>query len=766
MRINPMRMLVGQAWVALLVATSFAGGCSEKSRIMGQATPNTPPDTEIVAGPPSLTRTGIEVNFFWQGWDRDGQVDGFEWRISDNGPDGLVDIGDTLEVNLPWHFTTVTDSTFLVSADLDSYAVDVANPSLDSRDYRFWQTHTFFVRAVDDRAARDPSPASASFTATTLAPTVIVDTPRYKPSNTCVTAAQVLTFGWTAADIDGVDGRPEYVRHILLPVGSGGTSCLTEQLFRTQQPIRGGDPRWSPWAPYDAESDSGRIVSFGRQNLGDSFLFAVQAKDAAGAVTPTLDWGRNVRHVRVGQSLFPELIVEETTLGSFRAVGRNEFKVFNIVSGQPLTFRWEADASDYAGIIEAYRYGWNVADPLDPSDPGWALTWGLGDAWLHAPTREFSSGSPNLIVQCRDNSGTISRIVIQLQVVSLGDRSQQRNLLLVDDWPQSPDSNDDALERRWDEEWRDLLQGQVQGFTSADVVDPQDDARLNFALINQYKAVIWFTNASQQTYFNRIVGPRSRESEFNWLDVYQQRVGNLMFVGPSAMQSGVVSRDYLFPIIFDVPQAGNLGFGTSTTPAGRIINNGTLQWPYRAFCLEAMDMVRPPLTKVFGEPGGAGQRRRTGECDGLLRAVPTARFFEDYPEAQLDVRELTPTVERRVRQPEYRFDFEEFFDFNATTRPVRITTRPCQSSMFELRSRRDDGLIDDPYRNCEPWGLEQSRLQGAPVAVISRAYAQTKQLRGSEDLVWGFHPLAFDASGVRAALRWIFESRWELPIRR
>ena len=40
-------------------------------------------------------------------------------------------------------------------------------------------------------------------------------------------------------------------------------------------------------------------------------------------------------------------------------------KTFEIAAGQPLNFRWYADATSYAGIIDAYRYGWEVQDVND-----------------------------------------------------------------------------------------------------------------------------------------------------------------------------------------------------------------------------------------------------------------------------------------------------------------------------------------------------------------------------------------------------------------
>ena len=52
--------------------------------------------------------------------------------------------GDTLN---PWRTTTSTDSTFIVSADIPGLPQDAGVPL---RDQRFYQSHTLFIRAVDD----------------------------------------------------------------------------------------------------------------------------------------------------------------------------------------------------------------------------------------------------------------------------------------------------------------------------------------------------------------------------------------------------------------------------------------------------------------------------------------------------------------------------------------------------------------------------------------------------------------------------------------
>ena len=202
-----------------LIGLQLIGGCGDS--ITGSEVPNTAPETILTAAPPQASPTGTIVNFYWDGFDPDGQVTGFEWRISDNGADGVVDVVDTLTAALPWHFTETLDSTFAVSADIPGFSDDVAD-SISPKAVRSWQSHTFFIRAIDDRGMRDPSPASASFTATTLTPTVTITLPSAVQPNTCATAPPALAFGWDARDPDTESQEPQAVRYLLKRYGSDG----------------------------------------------------------------------------------------------------------------------------------------------------------------------------------------------------------------------------------------------------------------------------------------------------------------------------------------------------------------------------------------------------------------------------------------------------------------------------------------------------------------------------------------------------------------
>jgi hypothetical protein len=85
--------------------------------------------------------------------------------------------------------------------------------------------------------------------------------------------------------------------------------------------------------------------------------------------------------------------------------------------------------------------------------------------------------------------------------------------------------------------------------------------------------------------------------------------------------------------------------------------------------------------------------------------------------------------------------------------------------MFLHRARRDEGIVADPQINCYPRGRDVSTINLAPVGIVSSTYSDTKPLPGSEDFLWGFHPMAFDPKDIQDALLWIAQERWQLPVR-
>jgi hypothetical protein len=754
----------GLAW---LVAALLPAGCAHE--LQGDPVPDAPPQTAVTGVPPVLDRAAFTVTFFWTGTDADGYVDHYEWRISDDGKDGRVDVADTL--GLRWRRTSATDSTFSVSADLDSFPPDAHDPRRDPGHVRYWQMHTLFTRAVDNEGQADPTPASISFTATTLAPTVQITSPAIHTTNTCVGTSRVLTFGWVGDDPDDLSRRPVAVRYVLSEV----PKCLLRGEYEAANPLASlPDSAWTDWIAYNAPGDSGRVVTYNRLELGRKLLFAVQAKDRAGAVTPVFEWGVNVLHLDVNPTKRPLLHVSEPSLGEIESASTSTVSTAEVIGSQLLTYTWSASASEYGGVITAYRYGWDVQDVNDRNDPGWAVQWGQGDFFRRAPPHSFTGGNHNFVVQVLDNSGTLSRVLYQLNVVAVKPRSQQRPLLLVEDWPRSTNANETALDVDWDSRWIYLLGGRAGGFGPADVLDTADDPlRYTFRTFNDYRAVVYFTKGgdTRTRFYANFAAATRRESSFNWLELYQQRIGNVLFIGPQAMYNAFESGSpvWKLPVIFTAGEAPPLGFGQVTGADGRKYPVGVARYPYTAFCVDAVDYVRPPPGDIYGEFLGVETQKRTRDCDAMSTAAVDSGFLGQYPSARGIVDDLPPRPERTARFATswglYRLDREEFYNRNITTRSVELTTRPCQQVMYRLRARRDQGYIAAPDIACYPLQRARSVLDGVPVAIVSTVYSQTKPVPGSEDYLWGFNPLAFQLDHVRTSLRWIFDERWQIDER-
>jgi hypothetical protein len=779
-------------WTAALGLLGIVlAGCGG-DKIIGEEVTNQPPSTSVTSTPPVLDQASFSVTFYWDGEDPDSEIRGFAWRISDNGEDGVIDVADTLTADLPWHFTTASDSTFVVSAVNDSFHVDVNDPKQGAEDYRYWQTHTFFVRAVDAEGMTDPTPAMVSFTATTIAPTVKINVPQLPSFNSCVSAARVLTFGWEGNDQDTIGNEPAASRYLLRRVGGPGDNCLTETDYRNLAPIHGDDPDWSDWIPYDAPNDSGRIVTLPKQSVSDKFLFAVQVKDVAGAVTPTFVWGDNVKHVEIGTDKYPSLLVNEKFLGGETFAGVNRVKAFDIVEGVPLEFTWSADASSYAGVIDAFRYGWDVADPNDENDPGWAVSWGKGAAWRRAKPRSFLQGAHNFVVRVRDNSGTISQGLYLLQVVQIAKPPEQRPILLVDDWRNADTAEGQAFDALWDRRWNDILQP-VVGFQPADVIEAQDaGGLLKFATVNEYRGVVWFVNASKKSFFFNAFAPVSLDTpQFNWMQVYQARVGNLFLVGPSAVLNGIEPSNppWQFPIVFDVPNRYPLGFGQQEDVSGQKFNRGTTRYPYAAWCLETVDIVRPGVPFIYDER--AGTRERTKACSDIYRARLDDDFYTNFLGASAaGVTDLLPRLERKQEDPTYYFNVEEFYNKNISTRKLSLQLRTCQKTMYRAEARAD-AKDPEPDPDAGTPGIQvvpdlqlvcgksdganfdratagpddhAAGITGAPIGIVSTVYQATKQIPGSEDFLWGFNPMGFEQSQIKAAILWLIRDRWDIRV--
>ncbi len=408
-----------------LILLAILPGCGEDSPTGGES--NIPPETRIVTGPREDVPVSYLVSIAWLGSDTDGPVQSYQWRMSDNGPDGVLDPGDTL--GLPWHSTTKTDSVFAAPAQLDSFPPDVGNPLItDPIDLRNWQTHSFFVRAVDRNGAIDPTPARIDFTVTTLLPRATWDLVSLT-RDTCQPTNTTLALGIATEDDDDPDGLAVAYRYALVavedldpaafdgtgisPLPAGG--CIDRSGYELLDAGRlFPESVWSEWFDYVETQDPQIDLTLPNLPPGSSWFLALQARDRAGAVTPTFVWNRNFLHFRVDGSFFPTLGVTDPLGGvsDFNGPAATVVDLGVLPDSTVVEFTWSADASNYLGQIDGYRFAVDVADPLNVGESEWSVPW----IDIRRFTGDFAPGPHNFVVAALDDSGQITSAVYRFDL--------------------------------------------------------------------------------------------------------------------------------------------------------------------------------------------------------------------------------------------------------------------------------------------------------------------------------------------------------------
>jgi hypothetical protein len=575
--------------------------CSPSTELGGAILPNALPNTFITAETPSPLESSFVMTFHWDAYDPDGAIRGFQWKLSDNGPDGIT-VEDTLTIDPatgailhPWHFTTNTDTTLVVSADINGFPPD---DELDPYYQRAYQYHTVLVRAIDEEGGIDPSPALVSFTATTILPRIRIDRPARLTNYLDAQAGPPsLVFGYTGNDPDFDQGAPAKIRYLLKPAWLNDHYVRTKYEFDSvvDQLVSFADSGWSDWKSYAADP-AARVVRFrplpshdveGRQII---YLFAIQAQDTAGAVSLDRTYSRTVHNVFISEGFTPVLSIRERFLGRRQATGVNSRTRTDIPQGSTVQFQWVASADDYSGLITAYRYGWDLTDPNDVNDQNWAVQPGLSSQHQHSLPVSFNAGTHTLTVQAWDNADQLTRFTWILEIAPVPDPSQRRPLLLVDNVSDqtshtwlgpggSPLDNDIYRDAFWDNALAGA--GGVQNFSPAEDVVDLEERSLGYRDLIDYNVVLWTTRYVIENFIWDVFKPSPEgEQPYNWLQAYQENVGDVFLAGSRVLNEFVEHKNWMIPWIFDsleeTMQISNwqtytfyIGFGSYTLPLQR-----------------------------------------------------------------------------------------------------------------------------------------------------------------------------------------------------
>lgn len=722
--------------LACLVVVGTIAGCGPETELGGTPVPNEAPDTEVTAGPPDVDETGCTVSFRWIGYDRDGYVRNFEWKLSDNGADG-ISVQDTLtrdpvngRVLHPWHRITSGDTTFVVSAPRPGFVGEPAGVD------RSWETHTFFLRAIDDDGIADPTPAMVHFTSTTLSPTSLVTTPQ-APTNTPFQMASAVAFMYGGVDPDFDTGLPTRVRYMwkpaIMPDGEIADTNL-EILANLDYFASYADSAWSPWqrfAPVASERriDLGRLPARTQDGRQMYYVFCVQTQDTAGAVSVDRTYGHSLRHFRIAEA-WPTLTVVEPNLGQVVAVGVNTVATMDVPPRLELNFSWVASAEYYVGRVQSYRYGWDVADMSDPLDPGWVTAPGDTPAHRRAPPISFQSGLHTLAIEVVDDSGQLTRLRYGLNVVPLRPPEDQYPCLLVDD---VLDRNSNAWSGRYgtpydndryrDAFWLDALTGTggVRGFEpTRDILDTEAQA-LSFRTAAQYRALVFASRwvVRPNNYVSRAFRPTSFTVDpFNWLAAYQEYAGNVFYCSTRGMDNFLqqVTGSYAMPIVFTAQEGDangmdsgqRVGFGVRTLPTGEVVELGQTRYPYATWGIAVVDQMTSAYPLYGSSPRIAVSDARSTSCASLkslvldpafrARHLPGALAFPETiaVDTRIDWRDQTPSYYNNLLTA-YGWGTDEFYDEVIAERYTPWTRTLCAEGaggrcvepMFRAQARFD-----------------------------------------------------------------------------
>ncbi|MBM4116482.1 hypothetical protein FJ251_01890 [bacterium] len=644
----------------LLLAVAIAlAGCSAEYDDVPLA--NRAPIIHLSSGPlEGEPDANYRVHFYWNGHDPDGRVDRYQFLITDDEITGSLLIDEDIYARLAalgyeWQDVWAHDSIFSVTAD--SIPDPASNPAdsiyLYGDRFLFRAQHTFFIRAVDEAGLWSRLPEHRSFTATNIAPEVKIVFPLDLGGVGGYDGLPPdIFFRWTGNDSvgNGTVIEPDSTRFALLLRGDLGLNNQQSGLLLEFPPAL-----WSPWRHWN-EVDSLNPAIGGRQALVEDltpvsqggnagyYLFFVQAKDEAGAITSHFQDGKNLRKLRIVGSLQPRLVIREASLGT-NVSSHDMTWDYSIAADQPLNLTWSASAGEYGSEITGYRYGWDILDVSN--DEEWS-SWSLGNT---ATAASFPSGTHSFTLEARDYSGRATRIVYRFVVVPF---TMDYDLLLVDDYDNTPVANpyqgwplgppftwgtfphDNAQQLAWWEailgEYPDFVVG--RDFFRVTIVDRAPYIQVLAA----YRRVIWEVRegepgASGLARIAAMIDPYTVQGAvpFDYVSAFLERGGQLLLCGvypvfamlplPSQMQTGNYERKSPLAFLKHLGYSGG-SVNESTAAVQRFL-------PWRHLGLDAVTKAVDPNPRYY--PGANVDLRNTRTFWGLTGLGYAGEEQADYP---------------------------------------------------------------------------------------------------------------------------------------
>lgn len=744
--------------VVLVAALAVVTGCSTSDE--GQMKENRAPNVWLASAPPEGSTDKYTIQMFWGGWDPDGEIAYYEYAITNNEAGGFQP-KDTVGAD-KWSRVYANDSTFTFTADVlvDSNTTDLVT--------EFVRSHTFFIRSVDEQGLASLEPAYRSFTARTLSPEVNIAVPRQTGLSPALVPS-ITTFRWTAQDyVDNLltPQEPDSVSWALVSADSG--------FAQTIDFLRKGTPRaeaeWGDWVYYAAPEDSGKFWTTEPLDLGP-YIFAIRAKDEAGAITPVLDEKYNVRRIRVSQrSSGPIMNVTNQYLGTVTtSVCNTPLVILDLPAGVPLQFAWNASATSYGGVVSGYRYGWDISDLSDPDQ--WETDFTpFTSTRATSPPRTFFFGTHTFSVEVVDNSGFCSRAEIKVNIVQF---TFQKNLLLFDDF--TPDNNSSAgwnasgrgilpSDSEHDAFWEYVLDD-LEGFDpEADVLEVREGVEVPLTEVASYKSIIWSAYGDraavlnlpllysfiQHRQKNPTTGGTTGKRQPNLLALFMAAGGHVFINGTHPMSNAInrnLAGGIRYPMIFLYEVEGQQ---TRTPDPDRPI--GDQNFAYHEMCLDVLDYC------VLG----SGTRRNDATyCDVLTQRRLDGNYLRD--DTMREAIPLDSNFPRLTLRPEC----------SATGKAYQPSEKGLNAEVYNPQYFFDEcDYTPSKSRDCfQPiYGLEcfdtSEPIYGQPVAFWSSEFADVVPEQGgvgARSVVFGFAPVYFKPTEVRPAIEYILFEEWQLP---
>ena len=401
------------------------------------------------------------------------------------------------------------------------------------------------------------------------------------------------------------------------------------------------DSIWSPWRHWGgegAEDSGGRYTWVNDLEYLAEYLFLVQARDEAGAITSHYEDGKNLRKIRAIDSMQPLLVVREPTLGT-RVTDHDVTWHFTVAADRLLSLGWSGQADQYGNELVGYRYAWDLIDTGD--DELWS-DWSLDHTSAQA---SFPSGDHEFYLECMDLSGNVTQVILIFHVVPF---TMEYDLLFVDDydndnthlgWPLSPEyswsnfSHDDASMKAW---WEVILgeySGHVPGrdFFRVTITEPV----LPLEILASYRRVIWEVKEetdgesgiarSERFVDPYVAGSIPNRALSEWLD----HGGQLLLCGvnpvhamlPMSFEMGIYDYVRKQPLVF----LNHLGYSQGSPGDSEAAVQSFLPW--RHFGIDATVKAVDQNPRNLGDATGLDFVTRRS-CWGMVGATPHAESRE------------------------------------------------------------------------------------------------------------------------------------------